>query len=59
MIEFRFPTGTFLFVSKLRPVLEPKLTPMQWVPEVLCLEMEKPEREADHCHSASKEMAYR
>jgi hypothetical protein len=57
MIRVQFLTGIFLFVSTPRPALEPKLLPIQWVPEALFPEMGQPEREADHSHSASKGLA--
>jgi len=38
----------FVFTTTSRTVLEPKRSPIQWVPGVLSLGVKRPGREADH-----------
>jgi hypothetical protein len=55
---FEVPAGAedFLFSTASRPTLGPTQPPIQWVPEVLSLEVKRPGREDDHSPHSSAEV---
>jgi hypothetical protein len=57
--ETRQGLGIFLFTTASRPVLGPTPPLIQWVAEVLSLEIKKPRREAYHSPPSSPESRMR
>jgi hypothetical protein len=56
VFDSRWRLGIFLFTTASRTALEPTRPPVQWVPEALSLEIERPGLEADDLPPASAEV---
>jgi hypothetical protein len=53
--DFRRGLGIFLFSTVFRPALGPTQPPIQWVPGAPSLEVNQPQREANHSPPSSVE----